>query len=269
MKKVLLCSVFICSVLTVLSQAIPRIEVKGKIVVESSDIEDVSVYNKSSDKGTVTNENGEFTIAVALNDRVEFSALQFNDFAITIDERIMDSKQMTVFLVEKINKLDEVIVLPRGLTGNLELDVENVKTINVDMNALCFGVLYCSDYDFSEDYRTNVENTLMHSQGQTMVDGLNVINLMGVLLKPMFKTKRLNEKKTQPDIPGGILKSQYDIEFLNQNFNIPKHKIEDFVHFVKADGLDDTLFETGKELQFLEFLYQQSKLFLAKQIEKD
>ena len=40
-------------------------EVSGKIIVESSDIGGITVFNKSSNNGTITDDNGEFVIKIA------------------------------------------------------------------------------------------------------------------------------------------------------------------------------------------------------------
>ena len=138
MKRILL---FVCCVfaLNIYSQDIKRLSVNGKIVVTSADKEGVSVYNTSANKGTVTDENGEFKIDVAINDVVEFGALQFKDFTVVINDKILLSKQMTVILVEEVNKLDEVVLLPFGLTGNLGADLENVRTYNVSLDDVYFG----------------------------------------------------------------------------------------------------------------------------------
>ena len=130
MKRLLLFTLLFSSFFTISAQDVERIEISGKIVVDSNDLEGITVYNSSSNKGTVTDENGKFLLNVALNDIVEFRALQFQDFTVTIDENIIKSKKMTVFLVEKVNKLDEVVILPYDLTGNLAVDIESVRTFN-------------------------------------------------------------------------------------------------------------------------------------------
>ena len=71
------------------AQITQRIEINGRIIVTSNDVEGVTVYNTSSNKGTVTNDKGEFAIEVRLNDVLEFSALQFEKFSINIDEKIL------------------------------------------------------------------------------------------------------------------------------------------------------------------------------------
>ena len=125
MKKIIV-TLFCTFSIIAFSQDIDRITINGRIIVSAQDKEGVTVYNTSSNKGTVTDEIGEFKIDVAINDVVEFGALQFKDFTVVISEQILESKQMTVILVEEVNKLDEVVLLPFGLTGNLNADLENV-----------------------------------------------------------------------------------------------------------------------------------------------
>jgi len=252
---------------------IERVEVNGKVVVSENDVEGVTVFNTSSNKGTVTNEKGEFTIEVALNDIVEFGALQFKDFSITIDKHIIESKKMTVFLVEQVNKLDEVLILPYDLSGNLKVDIESVRTFNPDLDAIYFGVAHPEEFEFADDIRSKVDNPAMDSQTHTqhIRYGLNVVNLVGVLIKPLFQNKSRKDTggTNVPNIPVKSFKDQYSSEFLNQNFNIPKDRVADFVAFVENNGLDYSLLERGRELEFLEIINVQSKLFLESINAKD
>ncbi len=145
MKTTLLYLFLLSPVFFVMAQNSDRIEVSGKIVVDSDDLEGITVFNTSAKKGVITDENGLFKLDVALNDIIEFRALQFQNFTVTIDENIIKSKKMTVFLVEKINKLDEILILPYDLTGNLLVDIESVKTFNPDLDAIYFGLANMND----------------------------------------------------------------------------------------------------------------------------
>ena len=129
---------FVLFTLTSFSQDVERILINGKIIVSTDDKEGVTVYNTSANKGTITDKDGYFTIKVAINDIVEFGALQFKDFKVTISENIIKSKRLTVILVEEVNKLDEVVLLPFDLTGNLNADLENVRTYNVSLDDVYF-----------------------------------------------------------------------------------------------------------------------------------
>lgn len=253
------------------AQDVQRVLINGKIIVDSDDKEGITIFNSSSNKGTITNERGEFSIYAALNDVLEFSALQFKDFVVTIDKNVIASHQITVILVEDVNKLDEVIILPFNLTGNLTVDSERVKTFNPNMDAIYFGIKNYDEFDFSDDYKTRAENTAMHSQSQTMEYGLNVVNVVGLLLKPLFKSNNNNKSNTATSEYQAIypFKTYYSNEFVNEYFNIPLEKVDEFVLYLESNGLDYSLLKQGKEIEFLEFVNQKSKLYLNDQTIKN
>ena len=107
---VLIVLLLVFTVPHVIAQEIQRVEVNGKIIVDSPDVEGVTIFNKSTNRGTVTDFEGKFQILVTLNDRLEISALQFEDFEVVITQEIIDSKKVTVVLIEEINKLPEIII---------------------------------------------------------------------------------------------------------------------------------------------------------------
>ena len=270
MKKLLLIC-FLLSVGVLSAQTFQRVEVEGKIIVEGNDVEGITVYNTSSNKGVVTNENGEFKIEVALNDFIEFRALQYQNFDLQVTQAIIDSRRMRVFLIEEINKLDEILVLTKGLSGDLQTDVETVKTFNPKLDALYFGIKRSDEYDFSDDYRSAIKNEAMHSQSQTMVNGLNIVNVVDQLLLPLFRSE-VKDKEAYgiPEVPVTSIKYYFGSEFIQDNFNIPEHRVEEFIRFVEDDeDFDYALLKYGKELEFLEVLFQKSKLFLNPESDKD
>ncbi|OUS03417.1 hypothetical protein A9Q86_00450 [Flavobacteriales bacterium 33_180_T64] len=263
MKKVLLLFL-ILSTCIVNSQDIKRVEIEGKIIAEGVDVEGITVFNTSSNKGVITNDNGEFVIEVALNDFIEFRALQYQNFDLQVSQAIIDSKRMRVFLIEEINKLDEILVLTTGLTGDLKTDVSTVRTFNPKLDALYFGIKRSDEYEFADDNRSKATNETMHIQSQTMVNGLNIVNVVDQLLLPLFRSK-VKDKKADgiPEVPVSSVKYYFGSEFIIDNFNIPEHRVEEFIRFVEDDkDFDVSLLSYGKELEFLEALYQKSKAFL-------
>jgi len=236
-----------------------RIEIKGKIQVKTNELEGIAVYNSSANEGTITDENGRFTIEAKLNDIINFSALQFKDFSIIIDKRVMDSQKITVFLVEDVNKLDEVVILPYDLSGSLFADLNAVRTYNVDMDSLYTGIGEQDKYRLSADELTAVDNAAVDDQLPYMDNGLNIINLVGLMLKPFQSNKANRENKL---IPSGTLITRYDAEFLETHFNIPRARSGEFIVFVEEKGVEASLWQEEKELELLELLYQESIVFL-------
>lgn len=274
MKKITLI-LFSFFALSIYAQEIERISVDGKIIVSSDDKEGVTVYNTTSNKGTVTDENGEFQIAVALNDKVEFGALQFKDFTVTITEDIIKSKKLTVILVEEVNKLDEVVILPFGLTGNLGADLENVRTYNVSLDAIYFGLDHIEDFEFSPDYKTKADNLAFNEYNPRVEHMLNVVNLAGFIVSQVADLENVklksNAKKEKivKKTPFKEALDKYSYNYIHVNFNIPLDCVESFVDYVEEQGVDETLLAEDREVQFLERITQLSKSFLKKNDEED
>ena len=265
MKKLFLLILLLISFLFSFSQSLQPVSVHGKIIVESSDVEGIAIQNTSSIKKdyTYTDENGEFDIDVRLNDLIEISSLQFQNFTLKINQDNLDSKRLRIFLIEEVNKLDEILVLSSGLTGELESDVEMVKTFNPKLDAVYFGIKRSDEFDFSADPRSEVENTAIHSQMPTMVNGLNIVNVVDQLLLPLFRSEAKDKKDSGvPDVPMESVKFYFGSEFLVDNFDIPEYRVEEFIRYVEDDNFDYNLLNYGNEMEFLELLNQKSKTFL-------
>ena len=262
MKKLILFLAFITSINAV-SQITNRIEVSGKIIVEGSDVAGITIFNTSSNTGIITDEKGEFKLKVTLNDNIEVSALQYQNISFKVNEAIIESKRMKLFLIEEINKLDEVIVFTKGLSGNLDIDVEATAPFKPKLDALYFGVRNSKEYDFEKDYKSEVNNITVDRQHLPMVNGLNIVNVVDQLLLPLFRAKVKDKKKAGvPDVPIESIKYYFGSEFLVDNFNIPEHRVEEFIRFVQSRDFDFSLLNYGKEMEFLELLNNKSVDFL-------
>ncbi|WP_194765768.1 carboxypeptidase-like regulatory domain-containing protein [Tamlana sp. I1] len=262
MKKILLFVVVLAS-LHVYAQDVKRVLVQGRIIVEGNDISGITVYNKSAKDGTVTNDLGEFEMPVTLNDTIEVSALQYQNISFQVNDAIMASKRMHVFLIEEINKLEEVVVETKHLTGNLAVDVEEAETFNPKLDALYFGIKHNMEHEFTADNKSGVSNLGMNYQQQHMINGLNIVNVVDQLLLPLFRSSVVDKKKAGvPDVPIESVKHYFGSDFLVTNFNIPEHRVHEFIQYVEADDFDFTLLNYGKEMEFLELLNKKSIAFL-------
>lgn len=242
------------------AQEIERIEIKGQLLANYQDLEGVTVFNTSSNRGVITNAEGKFAINATLNDVIEISALQFEKFTVIIDKKILEAKSMTIFMVEKINKLDEVLILPYGLSGNLSTDVENFKDLSPNLDALYFGLGNIEQFDFSDDYKTKVRNIAIESSH--LEYGANFTKIIGNYIAPLFKKKQESSNVSVPIHKS--LRELHTTEYLLKRLDIPKEEIEQFISFVEANGIDDKLLEEGNEFLLLEHLINQSKLFSKK-----
>jgi hypothetical protein len=262
MKKLILLFMF-CVSSFAFSQEMKRENITGKIIVEGVDIEGITIYNTLSKMGAVTNEEGEFTIAVSLNDVLEVRALEYQKLDVHINKTILESKKVHVFLIEEINTLDEVIVRSKKLTGNLSADLKRVNTFNQKLDAIYFGIKNEDAYQLKEDFRDPVNPITTEVAPQTLVHGLNIVNIVDQLLIPLFRSEVKDKKAAGiPEVPSKSIKYYLGANFLTENFSIPEHRVEEFIRYVEDATFDFDLLNYGYEIQFLELLNFKSKEFL-------
>lgn len=262
MKKLLPLLLF-CIGFIALSQDVKREIINGQIIVEGNDIEGITIYNVSSKIGTVSNENGMFVIAVALNDLLEFRALEYQNFDIKVNEDILASKTLRVYLIDEINKLDEVIVTRKSLTGNIAQDAKIANTFRQKLDVVYFGTKSNDELTTSDANGRQIENIALERQGQGLVNGLNVVNIVDQLLIPLFRSEVIDKEAAGvPEVPSESIKYYLGSNFLMENFDIPAYRVEEFIRYMEDATFDFNLLNYGNELELLQVVSEKSKEFL-------
>ena len=95
----------------------------GKVVSDSLDISGIHVVNKNSGATTITNQKGKFSIGAKPTDTLLFSAVHIKLQALVLDSLVMVQPEINVYIEHAVNELEEVVVKPHNLTGNLADDV--------------------------------------------------------------------------------------------------------------------------------------------------
>lgn len=247
------------------SQELERVNIAGTIIVNSLDLEGVTVYNAMSNTGTVTDKKGQFVIGAALNDKLIISALQFQNFEITINQDIMDSQTLIAVLVEEVNKLPEVVILPYGLTGNVSTDIARIKTVNPNLDVLYFGLDNLDKFNFTDDYLSGVRNVAIPDNRMYFTaDALKIIDLLSQsFLNPVNKNKA-SEWASDRDIL-----EKYSMKYLVEKLSISEKNIIEFIYFVEDYGLKISLLKDEQELQFINFLVKRREEFQANKNDKN
>lgn len=265
MTKKLLILLFIVAAPVLFAQDIDRAKVSGKIhVPQGDDAEGISVYNISSQKGTITNADGTFEIDLAENDRLQVTALQYQSFTIVVDKGIVNRKVMNIFLNPAVNQLEEVVVRPYDLTGNINVDVKKIPTYNVtkDWDFSYYNLEY--GYQFEQDDKSaisgNAAEEALHST--SLKDGANVLAILGgvaQLLFPNGKKISIVEQQESQSLLSNNIQQRFSKDFIAANFGIPEDKAVDFLFFAQENGLDQDLLKPENEMQLMEFLFKKSK----------
>ncbi len=264
MARKLLLFLFIINSFVLFAQDIERVQVKGKIHVPyGDDAEGINVYNVSSQKGTITNADGTFEIAIAENDRVQITALQYQTFTVVVDEGVVAKKQMNIVMNLSINQLDEVVVRPYDLSGNINVDLKKIPTyiVKKDWDLSYENLEY--GYQFEQDDKTaiagNAADEALH--GNTLTDGANIIGLLAgalsLLIPKNNKASPVETLETASTLNTN-LQQRFSRNYINTTFGIAEEKAVDFLYFAQENGMDLSLLKPENEMYLIEFLFSKS-----------
>jgi hypothetical protein len=248
-----------------LAQQPDRVQVLGEIVVaEGEDKEGVSIYNQSSQKGTVSDAEGDFRLEVATGDRIVITALQFQSFKRVVDESTLKKKIMKIYLNPYVNKLDEVFLSNTSLTGVLNIDARDIEVVAVPNIELSFGV----DANFAPDRFSRIDgNVAEEALGYgNMTNGINVNEIFGLLQKIIFPRKE-NQPYVDPFREEHslvkALQAKYDTNFYSETFEIPVERVDDFIYFAGENGVKPSMIKPENEMELLAVLFEQSVFYKA------
>ncbi|WP_040506661.1 hypothetical protein [Gillisia limnaea] len=263
MKKFLIITGIILGFLTQ-AQGQDRTSVSGSIQVPVGDESvGIIVYNLNTEDFALTNPEGEFSIAVKLNDSLRISAAQFQEFIVIIDKGVIQSGELNIYVNEIINVLPEVVVSPYDLSGNVTVDAARLPVNDLPENYTASQMQ--STYFASEtgpSYQSSPKNTALAMSQTRLVNGINFVNIFKELLIASKKDEIRDPYSERPnaDIDTEI-RAMYGDEFFQENLNIDLEYINDFIYFADDSGLKEEMLQKGNELELIEFLVEQSKQY--------
>lgn len=264
MKKIfLLIAVLFCAAMY--SQEKPRIQVMGTILMPAEDeAQGISIYNLNTNRGTVSNDNGEFRLQVGIEDSLRISAVQFQPFTVVINDGVVSSQQLNINVTEVVNELPEVVVSPYDLSGNVKVDIARLTVVTTPdtLNAMDVQNMYF-EADAAPDIQAPIYNTALATYQTRLVNGLNFVNL--------FKALLISKREEQVQRPSSTIEMDvreiYDDEFFRENLDIERDEINEFIYFADENGLEESMLKEGNEIELIDFLIEQSRKY-KKQLDK-
>lgn len=237
--------------------------VKGVVLSINNDVEAVTVFNKSTKQGTITDAKGAFNLKVALNDVIEISALQFQPVTIIINPEMVNTKQLEIKLVEAVNTLDAV-TLTSGLSGNMGADISHVKItkpIAIDMGSIH------ADFEYNDDKA--FDNSVVQDHLTSITDPYALKNLPDLFkIIKLFTKSRKSAKIKKAVFTGDTYKkpkdifSVYTFAEIQEQFDISEADMPLFMAFIENTGTDANISKPENEILLVDFLIKQKQLFL-------
>ncbi|WP_432411681.1 hypothetical protein [Rasiella sp. SM2506] len=207
-------------------------QLQGKITNEE-DIEGIHVLNNSSRNNSVTDAFGNFSIQAKVADTLVFSSVNYLPKKIEITEILLERGIVVVTLDKLINQLDEVFLGSR-LTGNLETDIKNMP-VKEKIDFWTLGI---------PGFQGEPEEKIVPAYTFYAPTALNVEALYNHLsgYYKMLRTKRKWEGEN--NTVARIL-YEYDEAFFLKSYQIPEHKLYDFILFCMETSTLQTDFTSG------------------------
>ena len=201
---------------------------KGVVSSENFLLYNVDVINKTSQKSTRTNDNGEFVITVKANDSLLFYTKDYYLKRLKLSNEQMELNNLQVVMIKKPEELEEVVVNQmKSIKLSKDENYEQRKLDDIDV-AKRSGKLRTRVYDGS------IENG-------------------------MIKMYRLFGSDDKPaEIEFAILaKNTCDQKFFTENFKLKPDEIDLFLQFCDTDPKSKKLRENTNILSMMDFLVDQ------------
>lgn len=224
----------------------------GRVYGADGDVAATHVQNITAKRATITDINGFFSIPANLNDTLLFSAVQFKKKQVVITAEILNQPTLNVLLEDVLNELDEVVVTPYNLTGDLTKDA-NIIPIEPVVTASTLGLpnAYVKPLTLAE--RELFEAT----------SGGGLLPLNPILNGISGRTKMLKERVARNNKYARTkrVRAFYADSIIVSDLKIPDLKIPDFMYYCEIDPSFSALVDTHDRLKIWEFLRKKSEIY--------
>lgn len=243
---------------SLIAQKLPREVLYGQLIADSTEVDNVLVTNKTAKLAVYSRKDGTFQIHVRVKDTLVFSSLNFPPQSLILNEADLKLNVLKIKIESRPNQLDEVVINPNALSGNLEKDNENIKITQVKPkidNLLAITTLY------EDDSQSSPDNKLMPGYLDTryMMD----FAAIGVKLIRSLKNSEAQRTKNR-DISrfSVIVQNRFSNEFFRNNFKMDKKQTQDFLTFCESDPKAKELTSNGNDFELIDFLMLKKQEYL-------
>lgn len=227
-------------------------KIEGRVYSKDGDVAATTVQNISTNRATITDVDGFFQIAANLNDTLVFSAVQFKRKEIIISREILQQRMLNVTLEDVLTELDEVVVTPYNLTGDITKDINIIKTDAV-VTSSTLGLPNAYVLPITKAERELFEAT-SSGRGIPLNPILNGISGRTKMLKKRVARNKLYSRTER-------VKEFYVDSLFQAELKIPEEKIDDLLYFCEVDNGFQTIVDSHDRLKIWEFIRKKSVLY--------
>lgn len=252
------------------SQGIERKILRGIVVVDSFDVEDVTVRNISSNVNAKTDADGKFSIRARATDTLFFESPSFASQKYILSHKDFWKEELEIRLHIKITELDELIITPYTLSGNLTEDTKRIQVYGdgfavIDAKKIMY---YEDDIRMGAPVNSAMPNVLAPSGSNFNFLAIGA-GLVQLLVKPslsknyskkVYEERRLNAIATKSF--SDHMYERFSYNFFVETLKIKKEDLPLFMSFAELSIYDlAPLLNPEKELKLIAYLIDKAKAY--------
>ena len=258
------------------AQGIERKVLRGIVVVDSFDVEAVTVRNISSNLNAKTDIDGKFSIRARATDTLFFESQSFISQRYILSQKDFWKEELEIRLHVKITELDELIITPYTLSGNLTEDTKRIQVYGdgfalIDAKKIMH---YEDDVRMGAPINTAMPNVFAPTGVNLLgIVVVGLVNLVGVKANPKKNSERVFEdrriKNLQSKSYSDHLFERFSHSFFVETLKIKNEDIPLFMGFSELNVYDlSPLLKPENELKLIDYLIQKAAEF-KKQNQKE
>lgn len=258
------------------AQGIERKVLRGIVVVDSFDVEAVTVRNISSNLNAKTDIDGKFSIRARATDTLFFESPSFISQKYILSQKDFWKEELEIRLHVKITELDELIITPYTLSGNLNEDTKRIQVYGdgfalIDAKKIMH---YEDDVRIGAPTNTAMPNVFAPTGVNLLgIVVVGLVNLVGLKTNPKKNSERVFEerriKNLQSKSYSDHLFERFSHSFFVETLKIKNEDIPLFMGFSELNVYDlSPLLKPENELKLIDYLIQKAAEF-KKQNQKE
>lgn len=224
-------------------------EIRGQVLEDSIGVSSVHILNLSANRATISDDQGYFEISAGIGDTLLVSAIRYERQSFSASRQMLETGLLKIYLTPFVNQLEEVVLWPYNLSGDLGRDLTNIpkeETVSATSLGLPNALV---------PVKTKSERMLFEATSGTGLIPLNPI-LNGISGRTRMLKRRLARNRAYQQTVA--VRARYSDSLFVNVLGIPAIRIPDFMYFCEVDPRFGALAGNEDRLRMWGFLREKS-----------
>lgn len=213
--------------------------IKGRVLCDDFPLQGIEVVNLVTEKSTITDTNGRFSILAKVEDMLVFVSEKHDYKRLFLDKEFLDKNNFIISLTRKPEQLEEVVVTKASLNTQGLFSQEVADEIKLEKGK----------YRNRTIYDGTIEN------------GADLMRIGGMILDLFIKKKEDNKESISIIEFKELAKTNYPETFFTDTLKLKLEELALFLEFCDADPKSKIILENANSLSLMDFLLTKNVEF--------